>query len=223
MAQFSVSDVNYETGGYVLISWTNAGIRAGHFSYRVYRRNADTGGSWTLIYETNAVQSNYSFQDYLAPVGNWQYSVVEVYTSGSLVEETYVIQTVSLELSYYWLIHPSDNSKNIILRGVTGETFSTEREVSIKKLIGRGRKVDVGSRWGYTGEISGRLYPTTSKSARQQRLDLETAKATNVSYTLRNPFGDVFKIWFDDPKFTRVAGTGGSEVLEVSFTYYEVV
>lgn len=140
----------------------------------------------------------------------------------TLVEEPKAAQSLTLDNAYYWLVHPTDSTKNILLRQVTSESFNTEREVAVKKLIGRGRKIDVGMNYGHLGTLSGRIYTTDVKTARQQRLDLESACDNFTYYYLKNPFGDVWKVWFQDPKFSRLAGVGTNEFCDVSIDYFEV-
>ena len=218
---FSVNSNNFTENGYVRVSWANQ-VSANHYSYRVYRLDPDASG-WVLVKERVDTPSSFTFDDYFAPVGSVYYAVVEVTESASVqTEETKVPKLVTLSTPYYWLLHPTDSTKNILLRGVNAEEFKNEREQSVKKLIGRGRKIDVGDDWGKTGSISGRIYDRTGKTARQARLDIEAAKDEGTHHFMRNPFGDVWKIWFDDPQFGRIAGVGTSEYVDISFTYYEV-
>lgn len=217
---FSLNATEWDTQGRVRIQW-QYNASANHYSYRVYRLGPEDALP-TLIYETTG-SSTTSFYDYYAPVGEVSYAVVEVTTSGSTqVEEAKVYKTLTLAAGYYWLLHPSDNSKHILLRNVVSDGFANEREFEVKKLIGRGRKIDVGDDWGKTGSLEARIYDRPDKTARQARLDIEAGKDSNTHWFLRNPFGDVWKIWFEDPEFSRIAGTGASEHVDMSFTYYEV-
>lgn len=217
---FTLNSTEWESKGRVRISWTyNAS--ANHYSYRVYRLGPDDTTA-TLIYETTG-SSTVSIYDYYAPVGTVAYAVVEVTEAASVqTEETRVYKTATLAAGYYWLLHPTDSTKHIILRNVQSDQFQTERDFTVKKLMGRGRKIDVGDNWGRSGQISAVIYDRTDKTAREARQDIEDAKDQNTYWYLRNPFGDVWKIWFEDPSFGRIAGTGSSEHVEMSFTYYEV-
>lgn len=217
---FAVNTSHYSDEGYVHISWVGT-PSANHYSYRVYRLDPD--GSETVVRERSDTAANYTYDDYSAPVGTVRYAVVEVTAIGDVqTEEAKAYKAVTLESPYYWLVHPTDSNYTQQLRGVNSEEFGTEREVEVKKLIGRGRKIDVGDNYGRNGTISGRIYGTPTKSARQIRLDLEAAKDTNSYFYLRNPFGDSWKIWWDDPRFNRIAGVGLNEYVEISFGYYEV-
>lgn len=221
MAQFTVNSERYESDGFVRIVWSGQ-TKTNHYSFRVYRQSQQTG-AWELLRERVDLANQFSYDDYAAPSGTVFYSVVEVTTSGSnRIEEAHTPKAVQLETPYYWLVHPTDPSKSIQLRNITGDEFKEEREVEIKNIIGRGRKVDVGDSFGTTGTLTGRIYDRPGQTARQIRNAIENAKDTEDFYYLRNPFGDMKKIWFDDPSFSRIAGVGRSEYVEMSFAYYEV-
>lgn len=217
---FSVNTDNYLEGGYVHISWSGT-PSVNHYSYRVYRMDPD--GTWALLNERSDTAATYTFDDYTAPSTLVRYAVVEVTAIDSVqTEEAKAPRSVTLYSPYYWLIHPTDHTKNIQLRSVYTEDFQSEHDQDVKKLIGRGRKIDVGDDWGRTGSLSGRIMNSPTKTAREIRQDLENSKADNSYFYLRNSFGDNWKIWFEDPKFSRVAGVGDNEFVDVSFTYYEV-
>lgn len=216
---FTLQSTEYTDKGRTRISWTYA-PSANHYSYRIYRVDPDAALP-VLIAEF--VDNTASYYDYYAPVGVVAYAVVEVTAVASVqTEEARVYKSVTLPSGYYWLLHPTDATKHIQLRNISGDDFKNEREVEVKKLIGRGRKVDVGDDWGKTGSLSGRIYNRADKTARQTRLDIEAAVDLVSHWYLRNPFGDVWKIWFEDPSFSRIAGHGSSEFVEISFNYYEV-
>lgn len=218
---FGLNITHFFEEGYVRVSWTGT-PSANHYSYRVYRQ--DPGETtWKLIRERSDTSGTYTYDDYAAPVGSVKYVVVEVTAAGSVqTEETNAPKTVDLASPYYWIIHPDDDTYNIQLRSVYGDEFGKEREEEVKKLMGRGRKVDVGDDYGQTGSLSGRIYNTPTKSARQVRLDFEAAKDTFSWFYLRSPFGDLWKVWIEDPKFSRVAGFGTSEFVDFSCGYFEV-
>lgn len=218
---FAVNITHYTEEAFVRVTWTGS-PSVNHYSYRVYREDPEVG-TWVLIKERSDTSATYTFDDYGAPVGVVKYAVVEVTAIADVqTEEDMVPKTVTLASPYYWLIHPTDASYNVQLRSVYTDEFGEEREVDVKKLYGRGRKIDVGDNWGKTGTLSGRIYNSPTKSAREIRLDIESAKETNSYFNLRSPFGDNWKIWFDDPKFSRVQGVGYNEFVEISFAYYEV-
>lgn len=212
--------------GYVRVRWT-ADHATDHYSYRVYRRDADLRKNWVLIAERTDLASSYTVFDYHSPSGQQFFTVVEVRgtsTTSTQVEDSKLTHSVlvALDTPYYWLVHPTDKSKTIQLRNVTGDDFGNEREVEVKNLIGRGRKVDVGDDWGKQGSLEGRIYDRADRTARQIRLDIEDAKDLDSHWFLRNPFGDFWKIWWSDPQFSRISGVGRSEFVEMSFDYSEV-
>lgn len=218
---FAVNVAHYSEEAYVRVTWTGT-PSTNHYSYRVYRLDPDVG-DYVLVKERSDTAATYTFDDYGAPVGTVKYAVVEVTAVGSVqTEEEKAPKTVTLASPYYWLIHPTDSSYNVQLRSVYTDEFGTDREVEVKKLIGRGRKVDVGDDYGRSGSLSGKIYNSPTKTAREIRLDIEAAKDTNSYFYMRSPFGDNWKIWFEDPRFSRMAGTGTSEFVEISFAYYEV-
>lgn len=218
---FSVSATHFAEDGYVHVTWTGA-PSTNHYSYRVYRLDPEAT-EWKLVKERADTAANYTYDDYFAPAGRVFYAVVEVTAVASVqTEETKAPRMVTLVTDYYWLLDPNDNSKHFKFRNVKSEEFHNERDTDIKKLIGRGRKVDVGDDWGKTGSLSGVIYDTEDKTARQIRLDMEASRDTNDYHYLRNPFGDVWKIWWEDPQFSRIPGVGKSEFVEMSFSYYEV-
>lgn len=60
-------------------------------------------------------------------------------------------------------------------------------------------------------------------SARNQRLDIYSMRNSGRSALVRNPFGDVWNVSFDDPKFDRMAGTGGeAEFGDIQMPYVTV-
>jgi hypothetical protein len=86
----------------------------------------------------------------------------------------------------------------------------------------------------FDGDFNGALwnagqYISTSVSngtytAREQRLDIYGMRNAGHSAYIRNPFGDVWTISLDDPKFARLAGTGGSaEFGDITVDYVAVV
>lgn len=224
VSNVKINSTQFAEEGTNRITWT-AVHAPDHYAYRVYRRPADLRTPWVLVAQRTDLATSYAVVDHLSPSFEQLYAVVEVYgtaTSNTEDNPNDNFQLVVLYTPYYWLVHPTNNAKTIQLRNVTGDTFTNEREVEIKNLIGRGRKVDVGDDWGKKGSLAGRIYDRPSRSARAIRLDMEDAKDLDSAWYLRNPFGDFWKIWWSDPAFTRIAGTGMSEYVDVSFEYTEV-
>lgn len=219
---FSVNPNKYSEDGWVQVLWEGT-PSANHYAYRVYRLGPEDK-VWQLIRQRTDAAANYTYDDYFAPAGDVFYAVVEVTqdVNGVQTEETRSPKLVRLSTPYYWILHPTNNQLHVKLRNVTSDDFSNERQYEIKNLIGRGRKIDIGDDWGKKGSIEGSIYDSADKSARKARLDIEAAKDLDSHWFLRNPFGDVWKIWWTDPEFSRVSGVGKSEFVTMTFEYYEV-
>lgn len=218
---FTVDTSPFLAQNYVQINWTNAGQGPNHYSYRVYRRTGTTG-TWAMIYETVSTSSPYVYKDYSIPAQtSVQYAVVDV--NQSQVEETKnpSALTGALMLEKYWFNHPTDATLSFSI-GATSDSFGDEYDEKVFNLIGRGRKIDVGTNWGVTGTIEGKLIDKESATARVQRLQIELLRSTQTYFWLKNPFGDYQKIALGKISFERQAGTGTSEVLRVTIPYYEV-
>lgn len=219
MVSFSLDASNYEADGYVRISW-NTGVADGAFvEWRVYRRSSGTT-TWTLAGST-AVSSQ--LDDYLAPSGTIEYAVVQVALRyGVEVESAKVPQSVVTSAAMYWLVHPTNPSMSVQLPLVREEGFSEEYEQEELRLLGRGRKLDVGTRYGYVGTLSAQLYGDGARTAREQRLALEALRRERVALYLRNPFGDVWQVAPTNIEVERIPGVGQNEYATVRLTYTEI-
>jgi hypothetical protein len=222
---FTLDPSSYQSLGYLQITWTNAAQDANFNSWRVYRRKTGTS-NWVLAAEYTDALASYTYQDWLLPSNNqYDYAVVQTaVVFGTIVESAYNATSVTTNSEDYWLIHPTDNSLNVRLNIVTADAFSEEYEQNTLNLIGRGRKTDYGTRWGYTGSLTALLRDSTvyGFTARSQRLKLETLKAQKVQLYLRNPFGDIWTVTASDISVTRIPGTGQNEVTDVTVPYQEV-
>lgn len=65
-------------------------------------------------------------------------------------------------------------------------------------------------------------YTTGFYSARDQRMEIEAFKARKTSVLLRTPFGDYFRVALSNVGVTRIAGTGPTEISDVTIPYKEV-
>lgn len=222
VTSFNINTNDFAEKGYNTLTWTGTNA-TNHFAWRVYRRDGEARRDWELLVQRTDSPASFTFTDYTALSGSSFYAVVEVFSvSGVISEETKTGTLVTTYTPYYWLVHPTLPARTIQLRGVNSDEFSNERNVEVKQLIGRGRKIDVGDDWGKTGSISGRIYSRSDRTARQIRLDIEDALDLGSFWYLRNPFGDLWKIWWSDPSFSRIAGVGSSEFVDISFEYQEV-
>jgi hypothetical protein len=221
---FAVSTAPYATMGYTRVTWTNSTIDLNFSSYRVYRREAGTT-TWVLIDEQTSNTSNYAFDDWLAGSNvTYEYSVTQVINYyGSIVESIHAPIEATGVGSDYWLIHPTDITKNILLIHVTGDDYTEQYEQESYTVIGRGRHVDYGQRLGYAGSLSAQLRDVQGGlTAREQKKELERLKAERTFVYLRNPFGDVWKVATGNLSISRLAGMGTYEFVDVEIPYEEV-
>lgn len=215
---------NYDTLGYVEITWNDNDRDASWYAWRVYRRQA---GVALLIGETLVDQASYEFRDYLADSGaTVEYTVVQVADRfGTYVESAYVWSDPVVPTSTdYWLVVSNDGAdwqSNTRLHLVRADAFDDEYEESTHKLAGRGRQKEYGTYFGKSGEISCQLFDGAT-TARAQRLALEALKARQIDVYLRTPFGDIWLIATGSLRFERDAGVGTREHGGLSFTYEEV-
>lgn len=220
----TVSTSSYASSGFVRLTWTNANKGVNWYSWRVYRR--PTGGNWTLLKEYLGDVANYTFDDYMAPANtSLEYVVVRVYLVGTVVTEEAKIggQTVTPDSDNYWLIHPFDNTKTMLLYQVTADDFTDEHAQVEHEVIGRGRKVDQGTQWGIRGSMACQLRDKYSgPTARLQLQNLRAAKQAASYWFLRNPWGDIWRVSIGNINVTRIAGVGDREFVDVSFPYVEI-
>lgn len=224
---FTVDQSTYDTSGYVKVTWNNSSQDASYVSYRVYRRPTGSTASPSLLAEITGGGPNYEFDDWTAGANQpYDYAVVQVATrSGSNVESAYNWTSVTPYGTDYWLIgtDTATNSSAFKMRiQVSADSFSEEYESAILQIIGRGRKVDYGTRWGYTGSLTSQLRTDSTSTARAKRLQLESLKAQKTAVYLRTPFGDVWQVNVDNISLARVAGVGQNEFVDATIPYSEV-
>jgi len=221
------SSLNDLTGssGYVTISWTGLTPRVDHYAYRVYHRSAGAV-AWTLLTENQGGTGTGSYDVYQFANGGTQ--------ELTLVETTIDINGYLTELSFanansftptgdakYWLVHPTNSSLTMMLPIVTSDSYTEEVEHQAIQLLGRGRKINLGERYGVTGSLSMMLIGNANDSAREQRVAFQALVGSGSNLFLRNPFGDLWNVWIGNPSYDRVA-TGSTETMNVSFDYTEV-
>lgn len=220
------STVNYDDLGYITLTWNDAAIRDAAFvEYRIYKRLTGSGTLWTLVGTVAGASSTTKTFTYYMAQSNTQYDYVVAQAANvfsSIVESSYSIVVVDPGGTRYWLVDEEIPTQSILLYNVTDETFSEEYESSTLNLIGKGRKVDVGTRYGYVGSLSAQIRTKTAKTARQQRQELEALKTRRKAVYLRNPFGDLFLVWLNDISVARIAGVSVLEFIDVSIPYLEV-
>lgn len=223
---FAVDITNYETFGYVDITWDNSSPDVDFLAWRIYRK-LTSESVWQQIGPDLAVGVN-EYLDFSANSNSSvDFAVAQVkLTDAVQVESAFAASkiTESLGGDSYWLVDPDPNGLAIALFEVNAEDFSDEFETTEMLLIGAGRRVELGTEWGFRGTLTANLRDIfDGPTARQQRLDLEDGKRNGVAMYLRNPFGDVWKVFLPDISITRMAGLGIREYVTVTIPYTEVI
>lgn len=220
---FTVDASGYETLGYINIDWSATTADGFFVDWRVYRK-LSTDSAWELVYVTNN-QSITNYHDWTATTGDlWQYAVTQTAgRSGAILESVINGSTpVLADGTHYWLINPLNEADNIKLSNVNSDSFSDDYEEQELIVIGRGRKMNHGTRIGYTGELQCQLRDDATATARQKRMKLQILKEARTAFYLRNPFGDVLEIAIGNLSISRIAGVGTSEFVDVTIPYREV-
>lgn len=219
---FALDGSTFTNFSYVNATWTNASKDANWAAWRVYRRKAGTTTP-ELVYETSLDTASYAYADYLAASGQaYEYSVVQVANRfGTPIESVYNWSTITPSSPDYWLIDPL-TTQVIRLLNVTSDSYTEAYESQVYNVIGRGRKVDYGDRWGLDGSMTAKFYDDSTFTARQRKQQMETLKAARRNVYLKTPFGDTYSVAVGDLQVSRVAGVGLREFVEVTIPYQEV-
>lgn len=221
----------------VRVAWTNAAQDSDFVAYRVYRRYMktaipaldveDTANNWYLMYETSELLTNYTFDDYLAPLNTQvEYAVVQLADRfGSLIESNLVsgsFITLAADRYYFVPMVLIGGIASFEANNVTGDTFSRDVEQETIHVKGRGRQVQIGDDLGYSGTlVIKNRNPTT---ARRDRQFFELVSAEYNSVYVKNPFGDVVLVALGVVSSTRQAGYGGSaDIVDISLPYTEII
>lgn len=221
---YTVDTSSWEDTGYVDIEWTT--VPDGFFvDWRVYRREVGEV-DWNLIavYTNSAITSHHDWE-----AGNgkyYQYTVTQTAGRSGIVLESGqdpAADTYFTNGTHYWLINPLDESENMRLENVTADNFVNGYERESMIVIGRGRKVNQGTRLGYSGTMTAQFRDNAYGTARDKRMALERIQASLTVYFLRNPFGDVFEVSLGELSFDRISGVGISEFVDVTIPYEEVM
>lgn len=220
---FTLDSATYTTTGLVTVDWSTATEDGNFEAWRVYRRPTGTT-DWSLIASTGSGTQVWS--DYTSPSGiEVEYAVVQaISTFGLTVETLYQPQATTNTSDKYFLVVPSSNSLNICLHNVRADSFDDEKEMSVIKLIGRGRRVEQGTKYGKTGQLEVAFYDVEvpAITARAQRLAVEAIRDAGLPTYLRNPFGDVWQVALESMNVQRIAGVGLREFATASLTYTEI-
>lgn len=216
----------YDSLGYVQLAWQDTARDPSFISYRVYRRKVGNE-QWLLLAEFFTTQANYEYRDYLAEsTTSYEYDVVQMVDRfGSLVESTHAAVTLTPTSSDYWIIYsndPDDWYNNLRLYHATSDTPVEEYQREAIPLIGRGRHYDFGERLGFKGSLTCEILDQPGLTARQQILQLRQLQEDRRSVWLRNPFGDIWQVVFEDIPFDRMPGVGVREFGNITMPYVEV-
>lgn len=122
----------------------------------------------------------------------------------------------------YWLVHPTDASKNVKLSTVIDDSFTDEWEESTLLIIGKGRKKDYGTRWGYTGSLVAQIWDEVGRTSTQAKAELELLKEQQITVILWTPFGEQIPIAMGNAQISRMAGVGTREFHTLTLPYEEI-
>lgn len=150
---------DYESLGFVWISWDNANIDPAFYYWNVYRR-AQGDTIWTLIDSVTQNQAFYGVPDYTAKGGvNYQYCVTQVIlNSGASVESAFTaVASTNVVGNYYWLIDALGQLGAVPLYQASKDTLANEYERNSYVVVGRGRHVDIGEHLGMNGTVTCQL------------------------------------------------------------------
>lgn len=220
----------------ITLTWTNTNLDVDFVRWFVYRRYMvsataeldvdNTANTWVLIGETDNNGALVTFYDYTAPLGkSVDYVVVQLVDRfGSLIESD-ITSHVSATLigDRYFLVpeNPIGSIASFEAANITADSFTRETERETLHVIGRGRQVQLGDDLGYSGTLTIQL--RNPATARQDREFIELLAASDTGNVfLKSPFGDVIRVSFGNPSFSRRAGSGQSDLGDLQVPYVEV-
>lgn len=221
-----------DTVGAVQVSWNAETYDPSFVQWRAYRRlvDLDSGlpvGLWELVGTSEEQVGRGFVLDYtFEPGALYQYAAVQAAYRyfDDVIESVFNAILATPTSEHYWLICPDDTSLNVRLTGVNGDSFSVEYESAEYRVIGRGRRVEVGTRYGMNGVLSAALRGDIELGldASEQIRRLEAVKDFRRSLMLRIPFGDLLLVAVGSIQFDRIPGVGMQEFVNVSIPYLEV-
>lgn len=221
---FYVDGSGYESVGFIDINWSMMQPDGFFTQWTVYRR--ETGDSdWHIlaVYTDPAITV---YHDWLANTGtSWEYAVTQTAgRSGELLESVQepAPESILADGTHYWLIDSNNEGRNFKLDNVSSDDFTDPYEEEELIIIGRGRKVNQGTRIGYDGSISAKLRDDNNETARSKRTRLQALKNSRTAFILRTPFGDLFNVAVSNIAVSRVAGVGTDEAVDITIPYKEV-
>ena len=225
-----VSAVDDPSVGAVQITWDAVSRDPSFSHWRVYRRIYGTT-AWERIglpiFEQVGVPPGPRAEvlDYLFESGRtYEYAVSQVAYRYFNEESESILEIVRVkpESTKYWLIHGIDPTFNLALSHVVSDSFTEEYEQFDDNIIGRGRRKEIGTRWGYTGSLTAHLRDFDERGSSLELQEILAFKAGRVDAYLRVPFGHIWRVAIGDIAFNRMGGVGRREFGEVTIPYSEV-
>ena len=210
--------------GAIQVTWNAALFDPTFSEWRAYRRILGMS-AWELIGTSTVKTGRGEILDYLFESGRtYEYGVSQVAFRyfNETSESTIGKVTVTPESTKYWLIHGTDPTFNLALSYVTADSYTEEYEEFDDQIIGRGRRKEIGTRWGYTGSLTCSLRDLDERGSSLELEEILAFKAGRVDAFLRVPFGQIWKVSIGNIAFTRMAGVGRREFGEVTIPYTEV-
>ncbi len=125
-------------------------------------------------------------------------------------------------MANYKLIDPVNSATFLVLPGVTDDSFVDDRERAVLVVIGRGKKVNYGTRLGKTGTLTVKIRERAGESATAQRDALEAFLLAHPDVILESPWADQWHVDIGPITVTRIPGTGDMEAVDISFPYEEL-
>jgi hypothetical protein len=210
--------------GAVQLTW-NATLNDPSFlEWRAYRRILGMT-HWELIGTSDARAGRGEILDYLFESGRtYEYGLSQVAYRyfNELSESAIKSVTVTPTSNKYWLIHGTDPTFNLALSQVVSDSFTEEYEEFDDLIIGRGRRKEIGTRWGYEGTLTCHLRDMDARGSSLELEEILAFKAGRVNAFLRVPFGRIWEVSIGNIAFNRMAGVGRREFGEVTIPYAEV-
>ena len=219
------SAVDNPSVGAVQVTWNAASHDPTFSHWRAYRRIYGTS-AWESIGTSTAKTGRGEIMDYLFESSRiYEYGMSQVAFRYFNEEAESPIVTIQAqpESNKYWLIHGTDPTFNLLLGYVVSDSFTEQYETFDDKIIGRGRRVEIGTRWGYEGSLTLHLRDLDSRGSSLELQEILAFKAGRVDAFLRVPFGHIWKVSIGDIGVERMSGVGRREFSNVTIPYFEVV
>lgn len=104
---------------------------------------------------------------------------------------------------------------------VTSHNFKENIDREVSNIMGRGRHVNLGDRWGYEGSFSAQLRGVEGEPTLAKNVLNDFYLYVDQLY-LRTTYDMLIRVSIDAPDFNELAGTGENQMLDVSVSYVEV-